>query len=115
ARTISQALGEREELEQALALLQPQLRQMTAAEAIFGDEKAGDWLIESQNGTALSSSIRDQEEARAEAKKIADLSNAIVMVKRGVMDTAEFDQIAESSLGHNARIFEPENWTGRLV
>lgn len=119
ARAVSQAIsertGERKELEQTLETLQPQLRQMTAAEAIFGDEQAGDWLIESQNGTALSSSFHNEEDAKAEAKKIADLSNAIVMVKKGVMDTAEFDQITESCLGHNAKIFEPENWTGRLV
>lgn len=115
SKAISERTGERQALEQMLETLQPQLRQMTAEEAIFGDEQAGDWLIESPNGTALSSSFRHESEAREEAQKIADLSNAIVLVKNGVMDTDEFNQITENALGHEARIFEPENWTGRLV
>lgn len=89
---LSAATGTAKNILDTVHPVHPKVERLTAEEAVFDGEKAGDYIVRSAGGTELSSSYRDQATAQRKADTIADLALGIVFAKNDCMTHAQYEE-----------------------
>lgn len=88
----------------------PTLHELTAEEAMFGDEEKGHFVIRDHNGLDMSASIKDFGEAKAARDAITEGAKAMLLLQEGLISEKQF--MADFSEHVGVSLQEPKLWAG---
>jgi antirestriction protein ArdC/phage/plasmid primase-like uncharacterized protein/Mor family transcriptional regulator len=88
----------------------PTLHELTAEEAMFGEEEKGHWVIRDHNGFDMSASFKDFGEAKAARDAISEGAKAMLLLQEGLISESQF--IADFSERVGVTLQEPKLWAG---